>query len=231
MSEFDRYHQLLGISSEEQPPSHYRLLDLPPFEADVDVIDVAAKRQLLFLSTLQNGPQADQAERLLHEVSEARTVLLNVESKRRYDAALQQEQHAETTPKGFHKVVMLFFRGVAAGVAMLIFIPFTLSYRFAYFLTTLSLVLLLVGIFWTDEMSFLLIMISICCLLPGVWGMLSRFVGWVNELPEKMNDPDPAVRRRAGMMVGWIMGMFCVFVVSAFLFLFVREIWLHGWSR
>ena len=76
-------------------------------------------------------------------------------------------------------------------------------------------------------------MISLCCLItPGVGGIIFRFVGWVNiELPEKLNDPDPAVRRRAGMMRGWIMIMIVVFIVGAFLFVFVREIWLHGWSR
>ena len=137
-------------------------------------------------------------------------------------------QHAETTLKRLDKVVSLFFRGVA----MLILVPFTLSYRFAYLLTSLGVILLLVGNVLDDELGFPLIMISLCCLTPGVGGMISRFVGWVNiELPEKMNDPDPAVRRRAGMMMGWIMIMIVVFIVGAFLFVFVRETWLHGWSR
>ena len=138
-------------------------------------------------------------------------------------------QHAETTLKPLDKVVTLFFRGVA----MLIIVPFALSYRFAYLLTSLGVILLLVGNVLDDELGFPLIMISLCCLItPGVGGMIFRFVGWVNiELPEKMNDPDPAVRRRAGRMRGWIMIMIVVFIVGAFLFVFVREIWLHGWSR
>ena len=138
-------------------------------------------------------------------------------------------QHAETTLNRLDNVVTLFFRGVA----MLIIVPFALSYRFAYLLTSLGVILLLVGNVLDDELGFPLIMISLCCLItPGVGGMIFRFVGWVNiEIPEKMNDPDPAVRRRAGMMRGWIMIMIVVFIVGAFLFVFVREIWLHGWSR
>ena len=114
----------------------------------------------------------------------------------------------------------------------MIVVPFALSYRFAYLLTSLGVILLLVGNVLDDELGFPLIMISLCCLMPGVGGKISRFVGWVNtDLPEKMNDPDPAVRRRAGMMRGWIMIMIVVFIVGAFLFVFVREIWQHGWSR
>ncbi len=142
---------------------------------------------------------------------------------------LYRVQHAETTPNRLDKVVTLFY----TGVAMLVAVPFTLSYRFAYLLTALGVILPLVGNFLDDELGFPLIIISLCCcLVPGVGGMLFRFASWVNiELPEKMNDPDPAVRRRAEMMQGRIMIMIVVFMVGAFLFVFGREIWLHGWSR
>ena len=46
----------------------------------------------MFLRTLQNGPQADLAERILYEVSRARITLLNVDVKQAYDTTLQQEQ-------------------------------------------------------------------------------------------------------------------------------------------
>ena len=31
---FDAYHRWLGIPSKDQPPNHYRLLTLEPFESD-----------------------------------------------------------------------------------------------------------------------------------------------------------------------------------------------------
>ena len=142
-------------------------------------------------------------------------------------------QHAETTPNRLDKVVTLLVTLFFRGVAMLIFVPIALSYRFAYILTSLGVILLLVANVLDDELGFPLIMISLCCLItPGVGGMIFRFARWVNiELPEKMNDPDPAVRRRAEMMQGRIMIMIVVFMVGAVLFVFGREIWLHGWSR
>ena len=35
---FDPYHEWLGIPPEEQPPNHYRLLGIPLFEPDPQVI-------------------------------------------------------------------------------------------------------------------------------------------------------------------------------------------------
>lgn len=52
MSEnFDAYYKWLGIPPEEQPPHHYRLLGIRLFEADADVIDAAADRQMAHLQT------------------------------------------------------------------------------------------------------------------------------------------------------------------------------------
>ena len=55
----DPYHKWLGIPPEEQPANHYRLLGVPQFESDADVIETAAERQTGFLRTFQTGPRAD----------------------------------------------------------------------------------------------------------------------------------------------------------------------------
>src|SRR5437016_4429115 len=39
--EFDAYRKWLGIPPEDQPPHHYRLLGIAPFEDDPDVIQNA----------------------------------------------------------------------------------------------------------------------------------------------------------------------------------------------
>ena len=55
---FDAYHKWLGISPEEQPADHYRLLGLRRFESDPDVIDAAADRQMAHLKTYKTGRYA-----------------------------------------------------------------------------------------------------------------------------------------------------------------------------
>ena len=44
--EFDPYHVWLGINAKDQPPNHYRLLGIELFEANLDVIQSAADRQM-----------------------------------------------------------------------------------------------------------------------------------------------------------------------------------------
>ncbi len=39
------YHKWLGIPEDEQPPNHYRLLSVPQFEPDADVIEGAKGRR------------------------------------------------------------------------------------------------------------------------------------------------------------------------------------------
>ena len=47
MSEqFDAYHKWLGIPPKDQPPHHYRLLGLDPFESDPAVIEKIARRDI-----------------------------------------------------------------------------------------------------------------------------------------------------------------------------------------
>lgn len=92
MSEgFDPYYQWLGIPSDQQPPDHYRLLGLVPFEADVQVIRAAVEQRFAYLRTFQLSKQAELAERLLNEVAAAKTMLLNPEKKGSYDAWLRTQ--------------------------------------------------------------------------------------------------------------------------------------------
>jgi hypothetical protein len=73
---FDPYHQWLGIGPEDQPPNHYRLLGIPLFEADRDVIANAATRQMAHLRTFALGRHSDLSQTLLNEVAAAKLRLL-----------------------------------------------------------------------------------------------------------------------------------------------------------
>ena len=90
-SEFDPYYKWLGIPPAEQPPHHYRLLGLPPFTDDPDVIENAADQRMAHLRTFQSGKNAQLSQRILNELSNARVVLLNPETKTDYDKRLQEK--------------------------------------------------------------------------------------------------------------------------------------------
>ncbi|HTU24145.1 MAG TPA: hypothetical protein VMF30_02030 [Pirellulales bacterium] len=85
---FDPYHKWLGIPPEEQPPTHYRLLGIAPFEADRDVIANAASRQAFHLRQRVSGAQGTLARRLLEEVAVAKGTLLDPVARAEYDRSL-----------------------------------------------------------------------------------------------------------------------------------------------
>ncbi len=85
---FDPYHKWLGIPKEQRPPTFYQLLGISPRETDHDVIEEAAIRQTTHLRAYQMGAHAQDCTRLLNEVAQARTTLLNPELRRDYDARL-----------------------------------------------------------------------------------------------------------------------------------------------
>jgi hypothetical protein len=95
MSEFDPYHQWLGIPVTERPISKYRLLGLTDFALDRGVISAAAERQTIYLRTLQAGEHAVLVAELLNEVSRARVTLLNADQKAEYDEQLRKQQAPE----------------------------------------------------------------------------------------------------------------------------------------
>ena len=92
--EFDPYYTWLAIPPEEQPPDHYRLLGLRPFEENPEVIQNAADRQMAHLRNFQAGVHAESSQRLLNEISRARVCLLNPHRKTSYDQHLRRVMQA-----------------------------------------------------------------------------------------------------------------------------------------
>src|SRR5262245_29958040 len=88
--QFDPYHVWLGIPPEEQPPNHYRLLGLRPFEANADVISNAMDQRRVFLRSVQAGKRGAQSQQLLNEVSAAGVLLLDPAKKAQYDTELRK---------------------------------------------------------------------------------------------------------------------------------------------
>jgi WD40 repeat protein len=91
---FDPYYQWLGISPEEQPPDHYRLLGVKGFEDDREVIRTAADRQTVHLQTFQIGERSQLARKLINEVAAARLCLLTPAKKLAYDRRLREREAA-----------------------------------------------------------------------------------------------------------------------------------------
>jgi hypothetical protein len=79
MSRFDPYYEWLGIPESDQPDNHYRLLSIPMYEMNIEVIKSASERQTIFLRTLQAGEHASAAAQMLNEVAAARVCLLNAQ--------------------------------------------------------------------------------------------------------------------------------------------------------
>ncbi|MEJ5342595.1 MAG: hypothetical protein WHT09_13615 [Thermogutta sp.] len=95
---FDPYRKWLGIPPEEQPPNYYRLLGIPLFEGDPDVIINAADRQIGHVRRFQAGKYADACQRILNELAAARVCLLDPVRKREYDQRLFFELQRRGVP-------------------------------------------------------------------------------------------------------------------------------------
>ena len=67
MSDFNPYNKWFGIPKNEASPSFYQILGLSFGESDPDVIESAAEQRLLFLKSVQNGPDGFDAKRLTNE--------------------------------------------------------------------------------------------------------------------------------------------------------------------
>lgn len=98
MSDFDPYYKWLAIPPSEQPPNHYRLLGVPVFTADADVIENAADQRMSHLRSFQVGKHSADSQRLLNEVSHARACLLVPERRKEYDAALKKKLEPAPQP-------------------------------------------------------------------------------------------------------------------------------------
>ena len=87
---FDPYYEWLGISP-FLPLTHYTLLGLQDFEPNREVITNAADRQMSFVYTYQNGKHAEDSQKLMAEILEARMCLLNPQTKLEYDQRLKNQ--------------------------------------------------------------------------------------------------------------------------------------------
>ena len=96
--EFDPYLKWMAIPKEEQPPNHYRLLGVPIFMTDPDVIENAADQRMVHVRTFQGGRHSENSQKILNEVSLAKVTLLNPEKKAAYDAQLKQNIASENAP-------------------------------------------------------------------------------------------------------------------------------------
>jgi hypothetical protein len=95
---FDPYHKWLGISPNDQPPHHYRLLGIDLFESDPDIIDLAASRQINHVRSLVLGDQPGLTQQLLNELAVARICLLNEARKAQYDSDLRSRIKVAASP-------------------------------------------------------------------------------------------------------------------------------------
>ena len=96
MSEkFDPYRKWLGIPAKDQPPHHYRLLNIEPFEKDPDVISNAVDARTTQLKQHQSGEHAEAAKEILDRLAEARVCLLNPKKKAAYDKQLRSQLKAD----------------------------------------------------------------------------------------------------------------------------------------
>lgn len=97
--EFDPYHRWLGIPKSDRPANHYRLLGIPLFESNSDVIESAADRQMAHVRLSANGPRSDFAQQILNEIATARVCLLNSVSKVNYDQQLAALSSPSSRPE------------------------------------------------------------------------------------------------------------------------------------
>ena len=87
--QFDPYRKWLGIPERDQPPHHYRLLGIEPFEDDQEVIANAADARMAHIKTFQAGKHSDHSQRLLNELAAAKVCLLTPAKKAEYDRLLR----------------------------------------------------------------------------------------------------------------------------------------------
>src|SRR5262249_60573291 len=87
--QFDPYHVWLGIPPEEQPPNHYRLLGLRPFEANADVISNAVDQRRGVFRAGEAGKRGAQSQQLLDEGGAAGGVVLDPAEKGLDEAGLE----------------------------------------------------------------------------------------------------------------------------------------------
>jgi len=94
MAAFDPYHAWLEIPPQDQPPDHYRLLGVTPFEPDSSRILRAAKRRMVQVRARASADEGHLLNRILNEISAARACLLTSEKRAEYDRTLRERLQA-----------------------------------------------------------------------------------------------------------------------------------------
>jgi hypothetical protein len=87
---FDPYYTWLGVPPDERPIDFYRLLGIPRFEENADVISNAIDQRMAYIRTFQNGKRSKFSQQILNELSKASGCLLVDEKKIRYDDHLKK---------------------------------------------------------------------------------------------------------------------------------------------
>ena len=88
--EFDPYLELLGIPKSQQPPNAYRLLGIPDFTSNKQVIANGASRQLQFLRRVGGEQYLDAVQQILNEIARARILLLDDQKRTAYDKTIRK---------------------------------------------------------------------------------------------------------------------------------------------
>lgn len=102
VGDFDPYYKWLGIPSKDQPPHYYRLLGTELFEADPEVISIAAEQRTLHVRSFQRGEYAIVSQKLQKKIAAAKACLLNPEKKAEYDISLRLQlrlQSSQSPPR------------------------------------------------------------------------------------------------------------------------------------
>ena len=94
--EFDPYLELLGIPKVEQPPNCYRLLGIPDYTSNKQVIANGAARQMQFLRRVGGDQYMDDVQDILNEISKVRILLLDDEKRVEYDRNLKAKERARS---------------------------------------------------------------------------------------------------------------------------------------
>lgn len=94
MTQFDPYYIWLGIPPHQQPPNHYRLLGLAPFESDVKAIAEAAEQQARHIRMIATESQAEELARMLKQLAQVKACLCNDDARAKYDQALRERAAA-----------------------------------------------------------------------------------------------------------------------------------------
>ncbi len=100
MDETDFYHRWLGIPPQEQPVSYYRLLGIPLFEDDLEVIANSADRQRSFVKRQSGNVKKFESlgQKILNEIEVARICLMNPDKRQAYNEQLRLLLSEEEIP-------------------------------------------------------------------------------------------------------------------------------------